>query len=51
MKFRALYDLTKASKLILETDYPQAEDFAGNNVIQPPSEESTLEIFNHAEIK
>lgn len=39
------YDLTKAAERILKTNYPQAQDFATNNVLQPPSEERMLETF------
>ncbi len=45
------YDLTKAAKRIRDTSYPQAEDFAANNVLQPPSEEAALEVFMKAELK
>lgn len=39
------YDLTKAAERIRATNYPQAEDFAAKNILQPPSEEETLEAF------
>jgi putative phosphoesterase len=45
------YDLTKAAERIRGTDYPQAEDFAANNVLQPPSEAEMLETFGGAELK
>ncbi len=45
------YDVTKAAKLILKTYYPHAKDFAENNVLQPPSEDVMLEIFNRAELE
>jgi putative phosphoesterase len=45
------YDLTKAAERIRETNYPQAQDFATHNVLQPPSEEKMLEVFTRAELR
>lgn len=45
------YDLANAAERIRATTYPQADDFAARNVLQPPSEASTLEMFAHAELK
>jgi len=45
------YDLARAAELIRSTAYPQAEDFAARNVLQPPSEQATLEAFTRAELK
>ena len=45
------YDLVNAAQRIRATTYPQAEDFAARNVLQPPSEASILEMFSHAELK
>jgi putative phosphoesterase len=45
------YDLAKAAERIRNTDYPQAQDFAARNVLQPPSEEETLKAFARAELK
>jgi len=39
------YDLATAADRIRNTTYPQAEDFAARNVLQPPSEEEMLEAF------
>jgi predicted phosphodiesterase len=36
------YDLERAARRVRETAYPQAEDFAAKNVLQPPSEEEIL---------
>ena len=44
------YDSTKAVERILETDYPQAKDFASNNVLQTPSEAEALEVFTQMEL-
>ena len=46
-----LYDLAKAAERIRDTKYPQAEDFAARNILQPPSEGETLEAFSRVELK
>jgi len=45
---RTLYDLANAAERIRDTSYPQAEDFAAGNVLQPPSEEKMLEMLTRA---
>jgi putative phosphoesterase len=45
------YDYAKAAERVRNTTYPQAQDFAARNILQPPSEEQTLEGFAKAEIK
>ena len=45
------YDLEDAARRIRQTDYPQAEDFATRNVLQPPSEAEILERFGKAELR
>ena len=45
------YDLAKAAERIRASSYPQAQDFAARNVLQPPSEEEMLEAFSKAELK
>jgi predicted phosphodiesterase len=45
------YDLAHAAESIRGTKYPQAEDFAARNVLQPPSEEEMLKVFARAELK
>jgi predicted phosphodiesterase len=42
---RTTYDLTNAADRIRNTNYPQAQDFAARNVLQPPSESETVEAF------
>src|SRR5437588_8087566 len=37
------YDLQKAAERIRNSSYPQADDFAAHNVLQPPSEREMLE--------
>jgi putative phosphoesterase len=39
------YDLARAAERIRETEYPQAQEFAANNILQPPSEREMLERF------
>ena len=48
---RTAYELTAAAGRIRATNYPQAEEFAVRNVLQPPSEEQMLEAFSRAEVK
>jgi diadenosine tetraphosphatase ApaH/serine/threonine PP2A family protein phosphatase len=43
------YERKQAAARILATDYPQAEDFATNNILQPPSETEALEVFTQME--
>lgn len=42
---RTPYDRAQAAARILATAYPQADDFAANNVLQPPSEAEALDAF------
>jgi predicted phosphodiesterase len=42
------YDLANAADRVRATDYPQAEDFAARNILNPPTEQEMLEIFNRA---
>jgi predicted phosphodiesterase len=45
------YDLTRAAHRIRETPHPQAQEFAANNVLRPPSEAAMLEIFETFALK
>ncbi len=45
------YDLPRAAARIRETRYPQAQEFAAQNVLQPPSEAAMLEAFTHASFR
>lgn len=45
------YDLAKAAERIRATQYPQAQDFAARNILQPPSEAEILEAFSRVEIQ
>jgi putative phosphoesterase len=45
------YDLASAAERIRATDYPQAEEFAARNVLQPPSEREMLETFSRVELR
>ena len=44
------YDLDAAAKRIRATGYPGAQEFASNNVLNPPSEEQMLAVFAAAEL-
>jgi diadenosine tetraphosphatase ApaH/serine/threonine PP2A family protein phosphatase len=45
------YDLAKAAQRIRETQYPQAGDFADNNVLTTPSEPAMLEAYGRFELR
>jgi predicted phosphodiesterase len=45
------FDLAKAAERIRGTDYPQAQNFAARNILQPPSEKEMLEVCAKAELK
>ncbi|MEO9060177.1 MAG: metallophosphoesterase family protein, partial [Ktedonobacteraceae bacterium] len=42
---RTVYDLKQAAEDIRATGYPQAQDFADNNVLNPPSAAEVIEVF------
>ena len=39
------YDLSSAAERIRNSEYPQAQEFAARNVLQPPSEQEVLAAF------
>lgn len=45
------YDLAKAAQRIRDTKYPQAQDFAARNVLEPPSEAEMLKAFTRVELR
>jgi len=45
------YDLAKAAEVVRGTSYPQAEGFAANHILQPPSEARMLEAFTELGLK
>ena len=45
------YDLEKAAARIRATPYPQAQDFAMQNVLNPPSEEAMLDVLSRGELQ
>lgn len=45
------YDLARAAERIRATAYPQADEFAENNILHPPSENEMLELFATAELR
>jgi putative phosphoesterase len=42
------YDLADAARRVRGTGYPQADEFAEHNILQPPSEAQMLEAFERA---
>jgi putative phosphoesterase len=42
------YNLAQAADIVRRTNYPQAEDFAARNILNPPTEQEMLEIFTRA---
>src|SRR5207249_11125578 len=48
---RTSYDLDRAAERIRATDYPDAENYAANNVLKPPSEGAMLDAITKASIK
>jgi len=48
---RTLYDSPQAAERIRATEYPQAEEFAAQSVLTPPSEEKMLEVFTPFELR
>ena len=42
---RTLYDLKQSAEAIRASDYPQAQDFADNNVLNPPPAAEVVEVF------
>lgn len=45
------YDLAQAADRVRKTSYPDAENFAANNVEKPPEEAAMLEAFTRAGVK
>lgn len=45
------YDLAQAAEDVRNTGYPQAWDFAENNILNPPSEAKMLKLFSRVEVK
>jgi putative phosphoesterase len=45
------YDLAAAAERIRGTSYPQAEEFARHNMLQPPSEQQILSAYANAELR
>lgn len=43
------YNFSDAAARIRQTDYPQAQDFADNNVLNPPTEKQALATFSPKE--
>jgi len=45
------YDLQDAAQRVRATKYPEAEQFASNHILEPPSEQQMLEVFSKAELR
>jgi predicted phosphodiesterase len=48
---RTTYDLSRAAARVRETDYPQAEEFATQSILNPPSEEQMLTAYSRLELR
>jgi len=48
---RTSYDLAKAAEFVRNSNYPQAEEFAMRNILQPPSETEMLTAFSPADLR
>ena len=44
------YDLQAAAQRVRATSYPQAQDFAARNILEPPSETDVLQLFSRSEV-
>ena len=42
------YDLAAAAARVRATEYPHADEFAAQNVLEPPPESDMLELFERA---
>jgi predicted phosphodiesterase len=52
MEFRhTRYDLAKAAERVAATGYPEAQQFATANILNPPSEAEMLDLLTRAELK
>jgi predicted phosphodiesterase len=45
------YDLAAAASVVRETGYPEAESFAADYILNPPSAQKMIEAFTPAELK
>lgn len=45
------YNLTQAAERVRASDYPDAENFIGRTLLNPPAEKEMLELFSGAELK
>lgn len=48
---RTPYDVEAAAAAVRATSYPQAEQFAAESILRPPSEQHMLEVFAKAALK
>ncbi len=45
------FDLAAAAHRIRQTGYPEAQEFATGNILQPPPEDATLDAFSRIELQ
>ena len=45
------YDFNKAADRIRQSGYPEADEFVGRYLLNPPTEKAMLEAFSHAELR
>ncbi|HJZ71006.1 MAG TPA: metallophosphoesterase family protein [Vicinamibacterales bacterium] len=45
------YDLAAAASVVRESGYPDAENFAATNILDPPTAERMIELFTPAELR
>jgi hypothetical protein len=48
---RTSYDLERAAERVRATTYPQASEFANNDLLHPRSEREMLELLGTVELK
>ncbi|HEX4955443.1 MAG TPA: metallophosphoesterase family protein [Thermoanaerobaculia bacterium] len=48
---RTDYDLAAAAERVRRTSYPQAEEFAAQSILSPPTEEAMLGVFSRFELR
>ena len=48
---KTAYDLPAAAARVRATDYPEAEKFATDHILRPPTEQHMMEVFRQAELQ
>ena len=47
----SMFDLAAAAHRIHQSGYPEAQEFAAGNVLEPPTEEAMLDAFSRIELE